>query len=40
MLLVSSGRLSQWAAIALGLLRAGGRRPDLALGFGRLIYMF
>ena len=27
------GRLSQWEAIALGLLSAGGNRPELALGF-------
>jgi hypothetical protein len=32
-LLVGSGRLSQWDAIALGLLEAGGDRPELALGF-------
>lgn len=32
-LLVGSGRLSQWAAIALGGLEVGGNRPDLALGF-------
>jgi uncharacterized protein (TIGR03083 family) len=35
-LLVGTGRLSQWAAVALGLLRAGGPRPELATGFGRL----
>ncbi len=32
-LLVASGRISQWQAIALGLLSASGDRPDLALGF-------
>lgn len=32
-LLVGSGRLSQWDAIAMGLLSAGGNRPELALGF-------
>lgn len=32
-LLVGSGRLSQWDAIALGLLEASGDRPELALGF-------
>jgi uncharacterized protein (TIGR03083 family) len=32
-LLVASGRLSQWPAIALGLIGAGGPRPELALGF-------
>lgn len=35
-LLVSSGRVSQWVAIALGLLEVGGDRPDLALGFNDL----
>lgn len=35
-LLVGAGRLSQWAAIALGLLSAGGARPELALGFNGL----
>jgi len=35
-LLVGSGRMSQWAAIALGLLEAGGDRPELALGFNNL----
>jgi hypothetical protein len=35
-LLVGSGRLSQWAAIALGLVEVGGRRPDLALRFNDL----
>lgn len=32
-LLVGAGRLSPWTAIALGLLGAGGARPELALGF-------
>jgi uncharacterized protein (TIGR03083 family) len=35
-LLVGSGRLDQWAAIALGLIEAGGERPELAAGFGDL----
>ncbi len=35
-LLVSTGRMSQWTAIALGLMRAGGRRPELAASFGNL----
>jgi hypothetical protein len=35
-LLVASGRLSQWHAIALGLLEFRGSRPDLALGFTNL----
>jgi hypothetical protein len=29
------GRMSQWAAIALGLLEAGGHRPELGRGFQR-----
>ena len=33
-LLVGSGRLSQWEAIALGVMEVGGDRPDLALEFG------
>lgn len=33
MLLVGSGRLSQWIAITLGLLKTGGDRPELALRF-------
>jgi len=40
MLMVSSGRLSPFAAIALGIYRAGGRHPHLAPGFTRLIYTF
>ena len=40
MLMVTSGRLSPYTAIALGSYRAGGRRPDLAPGFPRLIYTF
>jgi len=32
-LMVATGRLSRWAAIALGLLAAGGDRPELAVGF-------
>jgi len=32
-LLVGTGRVSQWQAIGLGLLSAGGPRPDLALGY-------
>jgi uncharacterized protein (TIGR03083 family) len=35
-LLVESGRISQWAAIALGLIEADGARPGLALGFNNL----
>jgi len=35
-LLVGTGRLTQWEAIALGLLGAGGDRPELALGFTSL----
>jgi uncharacterized protein (TIGR03083 family) len=35
-LLVGTGRLAQWPAVALGLLRAGGPRAELATGFGRL----
>lgn len=35
-LLVGSGRITPWAAIALGLLGAGGPRPELALGFADL----
>jgi len=36
-LMVESGRLSRYEAIALGLLTVGGSRPDLALGFFDLI---
>jgi hypothetical protein len=36
LLLVGSGRMSQWAAIASGLFEAGGDRPELALGFNNL----
>jgi uncharacterized protein (TIGR03083 family) len=32
-LLVAAGRMTQWEAIALGLISAGGKRPELALGF-------
>ena len=32
-LLVGAGRVTQWQAIALGLIEAGGDRPELALGF-------
>ena len=32
-LMVGTGRLSRYEAVALGLLSAGGRRPELALGF-------
>jgi len=32
-LMFVAGRLSQWEAIALGLMSMGGDRPDLALGF-------
>jgi uncharacterized protein (TIGR03083 family) len=35
-LLVVAGRLSQFSAIALGLLSAGGARPELALRLGNL----
>lgn len=38
-LLVGSGRMTQWEAIALGLMEVGGDRPDLALEFGsRFLY--
>jgi len=40
MLMVSSGRLSPFAAIALGSYRPGGEKPELAPGFSRLIYTF
>ncbi|MGH8976215.1 MAG: SCP2 sterol-binding domain-containing protein, partial [Acidimicrobiia bacterium] len=32
-LLVGLGRVTQWQAIACGLLSAGGERPELAFGF-------
>ncbi len=32
-LLVFSGRLARWPAIALGLLEPAGHRPELAVGF-------
>ncbi len=32
-LMVGTGRLSRYQAIALGLLSVGGNRPDLAIGF-------
>lgn len=35
-LLASSGRVSQWPLISMGLITAGGARPELALGFGDL----
>jgi hypothetical protein len=35
-LLVGAGRLSLWSAIALGLISAGGPRPELALRFNDL----
>jgi len=35
-LLIGAGRMSQWEAIALGLMEVGGDRPDLALEFGSL----
>lgn len=35
-LLVAAGRISRWSAISLGLISAGGLRPELALGFGDL----
>ena len=35
-LLVATGRMSQWEAIALGLLAAAGERPEMALGFTSL----
>ena len=38
-LLVTSGRLARWPAIALGLLGPGGDRPDMAVGFKDL-YVF
>jgi hypothetical protein len=40
MLMVSSGRLSPYMAIALGIYRPGGHSPHLAPGFTRLIYTF
>ena len=40
MLLVATGRLPQAGAITLGLLWAGGPRPELALGYGRLFRTF
>jgi uncharacterized protein (TIGR03083 family) len=39
-LLVSYGRLSQWTAIALGLMSASGRHPELAAHFGALFHRF
>lgn len=36
-LLLSYGRISQWSPIVRGKLRAGGRRPWLAMKFGKLI---
>jgi uncharacterized protein (TIGR03083 family) len=36
LLLIGSGRMSRWTGIALGLVRPGGDRPDLALGFDDL----
>jgi hypothetical protein len=36
LLLATSGRITQWAAIALGTFRAEGCRPDLALNFMNL----
>ena len=36
-LMIESGRLSRYEAVALGLLTVGGDRPDLALGFFDLI---
>ena len=36
-LMIESGRLSRYEAIALGLLTVGGNQPDLALGFFDLI---
>jgi hypothetical protein len=35
-LMVGTGRMTPWEAIALGLLTAGGDRPELALGFTEL----
>ena len=35
-LLVGAGRMTQWQAIALGVMEVGGDRPDLALSFGDL----
>ena len=35
-LMLACGRLTQWEAIALGLLSAAGQRPELALGFTKL----
>jgi uncharacterized protein (TIGR03083 family) len=32
-LLVTSGRMARWPAFALGLYEAGGKRPELAVGF-------
>ncbi len=36
-LMIESGRLSRYEAVALGLLTVGGNQPDLALGFFDLI---
>jgi hypothetical protein len=36
LLLVHGRRISRWAGIALGMLRAGGDRPELALGLDEL----
>jgi hypothetical protein len=33
-------RLSQWTAIALGLMSASGRHPELAAHFGALFHRF
>lgn len=35
-LLVGTGRMSQWTAIAQGLISAGGAHPELAVAFGGL----
>jgi uncharacterized protein (TIGR03083 family) len=35
-LLVGAGRMTQWQAMALGLMEVGGDRPDLALAFNDL----
>jgi uncharacterized protein (TIGR03083 family) len=37
-LLVASGRLSQWTAIALGLMTTTGQHPELGLGFAARIH--
>lgn len=40
MLMLTAGRVSQAQLVALGLLRFGGKRPDLATGFIDKLYIF